>query len=67
MQNHFLDSLIAGEALLYFAVQDKYSMPSNFLCYAVPHNLLKTFVLVFFQALGMEIQPYHNVCCALTD
>jgi hypothetical protein len=22
---------------------------------------------VFFQALGMEIQRYRNVCCALTD
>jgi hypothetical protein len=24
-------------------------------------------VLVFFQALGMEIQRYRKVCCALTD
>jgi hypothetical protein len=24
-------------------------------------------LLVFFQALGMEVQRYRNVCCALTD
>jgi hypothetical protein len=44
--------------------QDKCSVP---FCYAVPHNLLKSLVLVFFQALGMEIQQYRNVHCALTD
>jgi hypothetical protein len=33
----------------------------------VPHNLLKSLVLFFCQALGMEIQRYRNVCCALTD
>jgi hypothetical protein len=49
----------------FHAVQDECSMPSNLLC--VPHNLLKSLVPVFFQALGMEIQRYRNVCCALTD
>jgi hypothetical protein len=47
-------------------IQKEYAMPSNFLCYAVPHNLLKSVVLVFFQALSMEIQRYSNVSCALT-
>jgi hypothetical protein len=35
-------------------------------CYAVPHDLLKSVVLVF-QALHMEIQWYCSVRCALTD
>jgi hypothetical protein len=30
--------------------------------YVVPHNLLFPFT-----GVGMEIQRYHNVCCALTD
>jgi hypothetical protein len=52
--------------LTLFNVQSECSMPSNF-CYAVPHNLLKSPVLLFYQALGMEIQRYSNVSCALTD
>jgi hypothetical protein len=35
-------------------IQSECSTPSNFPCYAFPHNLLKSLVLVFFQALGME-------------
>jgi hypothetical protein len=27
----------------------------QFFCYAVPHNVLNSLVLLFFQALGMEI------------
>jgi hypothetical protein len=37
------------------------------LSYAVPHNLLKSLVPVLFQALGMKIQRWRRVCCALTD
>jgi hypothetical protein len=47
-------------------LQSECSMFSIFFCYAVPHNLLKSIVLVFFLAVGMEIQRYRNVCCALT-
>jgi hypothetical protein len=36
-------------------------------CYADPHKQKKSPVLVLFQARGMEIQRYCNVCCALTD
>lgn len=44
------------------------SMFSAFeLCCAVPHNVLKSLVLVFFQALRMEIERSSNVLCALTD
>jgi hypothetical protein len=38
----------------------------EFLCYAVPHSLGKSLVLVF-QALGMEMLRYRSVRCALTD
>jgi hypothetical protein len=37
------------------SMQDECSMPSNSLCYAVLQNLLKSFVLVFSEARGMEI------------
>jgi hypothetical protein len=47
-------------------MQSECSVPSN-VCYAVPHNLLKPLVLVLFQALGMEIQRYRSVCCAVTE
>jgi hypothetical protein len=36
-------------------------------CFSDQHNVLKSFVLVYFQAAGTEIQSYRNVCCALTD
>jgi hypothetical protein len=40
-------------------------MPSNFL-FAVPHNLLMSLVLVFFQTLCVEIQR-AALCYVLTD
>jgi hypothetical protein len=46
-------------------IQDECLVPSNVLCYAVPHNQLQS--LVFFQQLAMEIKRYRNVRCALTD
>jgi hypothetical protein len=36
-------------------------------CYAVPHNVLKSLVPVFFQALDMEAERCCIICGALTD
>jgi hypothetical protein len=35
-------------------------------CYAVLHDVLKSLVLVFFHAPGMEILRCRYVCCVLT-
>jgi hypothetical protein len=39
----------------------------EFLWRAVLNNVSVSLALIFFQALGMEIQRYRNVCCALID
>jgi hypothetical protein len=54
---------------MYFGLMEIYRESVQCLrifCYAVPHNLLKSLVL-FSEALGMEIQNCQNVCRALTD
>jgi hypothetical protein len=40
---------------------------SKVICLAVPHNLLNSPVLVFFQVLGMEIESHRHVRCILLE
>lgn len=47
-----------------YTVDKLLSESSSFLCSAVLHNVLKSLVLEFSQAPGMEIQCYHST---LTD
>jgi hypothetical protein len=52
---------------VFYSSQAECPMPLNVSCNAVPHNVLKSLVLVFLQALGINILRYHNISCALTD
>lgn len=47
------------------SILNDFSIPLNFLCYAVSHNILKSPVLAFLHVLVMKIWCYHNVWCAL--